>query len=104
MKSIGKNKKNNVENKQPKVVMCKLDHGLAKKFRITDQDWEVSKVQCHGGCGVDFEKITCNSKKLVWVCEGNRNNCYCKVVYCNKCYMWKLYTNQKRVWSARKSN
>ena len=100
-KNNGKPQKGNTTSNKNKVVKCTLDHSAANSFRSTEQSWEVSKVECYGGCGANFEKVICNSKNIAWVCEGNKNNCYCSVVYCNKCYMEKIYVKKKRGRSTR---
>ena len=96
-----KPKKGLMSSNNDKVLKCTLDHSAANSFRSTEQNWEVSKVKCHGGCGVDFQKVLCNSKNISWVCEGNKNNCYCSVVFCNKCYMEKIYVKKNRGRSTR---
>ena len=80
----------------PVVKKCKLSHKNSFHFRKTENSWEVSKVKCRGTCQTNFaNNMVCNTKNPVWVCEGNKNECYCDVLYCNKCYIEKFLNNEK---------
>ena len=95
-----KNKKDNKKNKRSTKTVrkkCILSHQNSNDFRKTENPWEVSKVKCRGNCKKDFaEKLVCNAKNPVWVCEGNKNECYCAVLYCNMCYIEKFFGDDNR--------
>ena len=74
----------------PKVLKCVMNHQLSSSFRKTENAWEVSKVKCNGGCGKNYTDEICNIKNPVWVCEGNKNECYCSILFCNECFLTKI--------------
>ena len=92
-----KDEKKQKDNKKPMIKKCVLSHDKSNDFRKTENPWEVSKVKCRGGCKKNFaEEMVCNAKNPVWVCEGNKNECYCNVLYCNVCFIKKFFSDNKR--------
>ena len=93
-KKIKKGNQKKEQSKKPPIIMkCSLSHKLSSDFRKTENKWEVSKEKCYGNCGKNYENEVCNIKNPVWVCEGNKNNCYCKVLFCNTCFIKKFLNN-----------